>query len=311
MAITTANLLYSTVAGALKVITDKEDRFYGSSIIDKIYKKTNSEKAVEKIITRRGISSTFQPKQQLAPFALDNGYGDAYARQVQALTVGKALIISGEAIEDDLYIDNIKQAAKDLKIALMNTKNIYGALPFNSAFDQSSTVGDNKALCATDHPLENGQGTMSNTFAQLADLNYATLQSAVTQIMTWKSLSGSYIEYSPKYLMVHPKNALLAEVLLASPYTPVSANHAINPLHNKKMFSGGVIVNPFLSNPDAWFILTDTENDDHHSLHIERQEMKFSVTPEASTNTSKLVCFERYNFAVVSPYSVFGARGSV
>jgi phage major head subunit gpT-like protein len=178
---------------------------------------------------------------------------ELYKKTHTHITYGLGFSVTRELAEDELY-NLIKKKPMALARSARHTVETLAANTLNNAFDTTNYAdgADGKALCTTDHPLGYG-GTEQNEPTNAADLSMTSLEQAYIDVADFRDDQNLLIRATGKILVVPPALKWTAEQLLKSAKDPETANNAINPAQG----SLKLIVNPFLTDPDAWFIITD------------------------------------------------------
>jgi hypothetical protein len=186
------------------------------------------------------------------------------------------------------------------------TKQVKGANILNTAFTSGVTYGDGTTLCSTTHQLVSG-GYNSNRPTTAADLNETSLESAVIQIAGWTDERGLLIAAKPKKLVVHPALQFVATRLLETELRVGTADNDINAIKNNGSIPGGYTVNNFLTEPNAWFLLTDVPNG---LKHFVRSPLANSMDGDFDTGNVRYKARERYSFGVSDSLGAFGSPGA-
>ena len=186
------------------------------------------------------------------------------------------------------------------------TKQVKAAYVLNNAFTGGPTYGDGQVLCSTAHPLVSG-GVNSNRPTTGADLNETSLENAVIQIAGWTDERGLLIAAKPKKLVVPPSLMFVATRLLETELRVGTADNDINAIKNNGSIPGGYTVNHFLTDPNAWFLITDVPNG---LKHFVRRPMNTSMDGDFDTGNVRYKARERYSFSVSDPLGIFGSPGS-
>jgi hypothetical protein len=232
----------------------------------------------------------------------------AFIQRYIMRTFALGFIITEEAIEDNLY--NLpmlgKRDARALAFSMRQTREILGANPYNRAFSNSYTFGDGKEMCATDHPLFAG-GTFSNEPSVAADMSEASLEQALIDIAAFVNDRGLKISVRPKSLHIHPNNQFEAERILKSVLQNDSANNAINALRSTGAFPGGVKMNHYFTDADAWFIRTNCPDG---LKYWNRVDTKFSPDNDFDTGNAKFKARFRCAFGITDPRAIYGSPGA-
>jgi phage major head subunit gpT-like protein len=243
-------------------------------------------------------------KNEGAAIAYDSAQ-EAWTARYTHETIAMGFSITEEAIEDNLYDSLSARYTKALARAMAYTKQVKAAAILNNAFS-GTTYGDGKVLCATDHPLVDG-GTNSNRPTVAADLNETSLEAAVIQIAAWTDERGLLIAAKPRKLIIPPALQFVATRLLETEGRVGTADNDLNALRNNGAIPGGYAINHFLTDTNAWFLLTDVPNG---LKHFVRTPMQTSMDADFDTGNSRYKARERYSFGVSDPLGIFGSPGA-
>ena len=302
MAISRAQLLKELLPG-LNALFGMEYAKYGDEHAE-IYETESSERSFEEETKLSGFSAA-PVKNEGAAIEYDNAQ-EAWTARYTHETVAMGFSITEEAIEDNLYDSLSARYTKALARAMAYTKQVKAAAILNSAFDTGVTYGDGKALCTTDHPLVSG-GTNSNEPAVAADLNETSLEAAVIQIAGWTDERGLLIAAQPRKLVIPPNLQFVATRLLQTEGRVGTADNDINAIRNNGSIPEGYTVNHYLTDTDAWFLMTDVPNG---LKHFERTPLSTSMDADFDTGNSRYKARERYSFGVSDPLGIFGSPGA-
>jgi hypothetical protein len=222
------------------------------------------------------------------------------------VTYALGFIITREMFDDDQYDIVGQRRAQALARSMRQTKETVAANVYNRAFNSSYTGGDGKELCATDHPNVAG-GTWANELTTAADLSEASLEQAVIDMMSWTDDRGLLIAAMPEKLIIPSELVFEAERILESPLRVGTADNDANALKNLGKFRGGVTVNHYLTDADAWFIRTNISNG---MKHFERKADSFAEDNDFDTDNAKFKASARYSFGWSDPRGIFGSPGA-
>jgi hypothetical protein len=214
--------------------------------------------------------------------------------------------ITEEAVEDNLYDSLSSRYTKALARGMAYTKQVKAAYVLNNAFTTGVVYGDGVTLCSTAHPLISG-GTNSNRPSTGADLNETSLENAVIQIAGWTDERGLLIAAKPKKLVVPPSLMFVATRLLETELRVSTADNDINALKNNGSIPEGYTVNHYLTDTNAWFLMTDVPNGLKHFI---RTPLQNSMDGDFDTGNVRYKARERYSFGVSDPLGIFGSPGS-
>jgi phage major head subunit gpT-like protein len=214
--------------------------------------------------------------------------------------------ITEEAMEDNLYDSLSARYTKALARAMAYTKQVKAANILNNGFSSSYKGGDGVELFSTLHPLVSG-GVNSNEPATAADLNETSLEAAVIQIAQWTDERGLLIAAKPKKLIVPPNLQFVATRLLQTELRVGTNNNDINALKNNGSIPGGYTVNNYLTDTNAWFLMTDVPNG---LKHFVRTPLSNSMDGDFDTGNVRYKSRERYSFGWSDPLGAFGSPGA-
>jgi hypothetical protein len=221
-------------------------------------------------------------------------------------TYALGFILTEEAIEDNLYDSLGKRYAEQLGRSMAKSKDYNTINVLNFAFNSSYTGGDGVSLCSASHPTFSGV-TNSNFASVGTDLNEATLENAVIQIEQWVDERNMLIACKARKLVIPTGLQFIAKRLLASPYRPGTGDNDINALKDMDSVPEGYTVNHYLTDPDAWFLLTDVPDG---LKMFQRVGLQKSKEGDFNTGNVKFKSRERYAYGWTDPLGVYGSQGA-
>jgi hypothetical protein len=269
-----------------------------------IYETETSERSFEEETKLSGFSAA-PVKNEGSAIAYDNAQ-EAFTARYNHETIALGFSITEEAVEDNLYDSLSARYTKALARAMAYTKQVKGAATLNNAFSSAYVGGDGVSLISTSHPLVSG-GTNSNRPATAADLNETSLENAVIQIAAWTDERGLLIAAQPKKLVIPPALQFTATRLLETNLRVGTADNDINALKNNGSIPQGYCINHFLTDTNAWFLMTDVPNG---LKHFERAALANSMDGDFDTGNVRYKSRERYSFGWSDPLGIFGSPGS-
>jgi hypothetical protein len=302
MAISRAQLLKELLPG-LNALFGLEYARYGEQHKE-IYETETSERSFEEETKLSGFSAA-PVKNEGAAIAYDNAQ-EAFTARYTHETIALGFSITEEAIEDNLYDSLSSRYTKALARGMSYTKQVKAAAILNTGFTAGVTYGDGVTLFSTAHPLISG-GVNSNRPATPADLNETSLENAVIQIAAWTDERGLLIAAKPKKLVVPPALQFVATRLLETELRVGTADNDINAIKNNGSIPGGYTINNFLTDTNAWFLLTDVPNG---LKHFVRSPLANSMDGDFDTGNVRYKARERYSFGVSDPLGVYGSPGA-
>jgi hypothetical protein len=188
---------------------------------------------------------------------------------------------------------------------MSHTKNVKGADVLNNAFNSAYSGGDGVELIGT-HTLLNGS-SIANEPTVAADLNETSLEAALIDISKFTDERGLKIAVKGQSLCVPSDLIFVAEKVLGTDRQLGSNNNDINALNSMGVLSGGVTVNHYLTDVDAWFIKTDSPNG---LKHFNRVGMKTGMEGDFETGNVRYKARERYSFGWSDFRAVYGSPGA-
>ena len=302
MAISRAQLLKELLPG-LNALFGLEYARYGEEHKE-IYEVESSERSFEEETKLSGFSAA-PVKNEGSAIAYDNAQ-EAFTARYNHETIALGFSITEEAVEDNLYDSLSARYTKALARAMAYTKQVKAATILNNAFSATAVYGDGVSLCSTAHPLVSG-GTNSNRPSTAADLNETSLENAVIQIAAWTDERGLLIAAKPKKLVIPPALMFVATRLLETSLRVGTTDNDINALKNNGSIPEGYTVNHYLTDTNAWFLMTDVPNG---LKHFVRTPLSNSMDGDFDTGNVRYKARERYSFGVSDPLGIFGSPGS-
>ena len=269
-----------------------------------IFASETSDRAFEEEVMLTGFKAA-PVKSEGAGVAFDDAQ-ESYTARYTHETIAMAFAITEEAIEDNLYDRLAGRYTRALARSMANTKQVKGANVLNNAFDSSFTGGDGKELCATGHPLTSG-GTFRNELSTAADLSETSLEQSLIDISAFVDERGLKIALQGVKMIIPKELQFTAERILRSPQRTGTADNDINALNNMGMVPQGYRINHYLTDTDAFFIMTDAPNG---LKQFVRAPIKTAIEGDFDTGNVRFKARERYSFGFSDPRGVFGSPGA-
>jgi len=267
-----------------------------------IYTTESSDRAFEEEVMLSGFAQA-QVKPEGSGVTFDNAQETFTARYTHE-TVALAFSITEEAIEDNLYDRLASRYTKALARSMANTKQVKAVQPFINGFG-TFTSGDGSALFATNHPTISG--TVSNTLATAADLNETSLEQSLIDIAAMTDERGLKIAARGVKMIIPSELQFTAERLMKSQGRVGTADNDVNAIVSMGMVPQGYRVNNFLTDPDAFYIITDVPNG---MKMFDRSPIKTAMEGDFDTGNVRYKARERYSFGVSDYRGVFASPGA-
>jgi len=267
-----------------------------------IYTTESSDRAFEEEVMLSGFAQA-QTKAEGSGVVFDNAQETFTARYTHE-TVALAFAITEEAIEDNLYDRLASRYTKALARSMANTKQVKAVSPLINGFG-TFTSGDGSALFATNHPTVSG--TVSNTLATASDLNETSLEQSLIDIAAMTDERGLKIAARGVKMIIPPELQFTAERLMKSQGRVGTADNDINAIASMGMVPQGYRVNNFLTDPDAFYIITDVPNG---MKYFDRAAIKTAMEGDFDTGNVRYKARERYSFGVSDYRGIFASPGA-
>ena len=269
-----------------------------------IYTTESSDRAFEEEVMLSGFAQA-QVKPEGSGVTFDNAQ-ETYTARYSHETVALAFAITEEAIEDNLYDRLASRYTKALARSMANTKQVKSVNPLINGLPSGSfTSGDGVSLFNTAHPTVSG--TVSNTLATAADLNETSLEQSLIDIAAMTDERGLKIAARGVKMIVPSELQFTAERLMKSQGRTSTADNDINAIASMGMIPQGYRVNNFLTDTDAFYIITDVPNG---MKYFERTPIRTAMEGDFDTGNVRYKARERYRFGVSDYRGIFGVEGA-
>ena len=270
-----------------------------------IYTEESSDRAFEEEVMLSGFANA-QVKGEGSGVSFDEAQETFTARYTHE-TVALAFAITEEAIEDNLYDRLASRYTKALARSMSNAKQVKSVepliqgLPTTDNFDS----GDGVSLFNTAHPTV--AGTFSNTLATQADLNETSLEQSLIDIAAMTDERGLRIAARGVKMIIPSELQFTAERLMKSQGRTGTADNDINAIVSMGMIPQGYRVNNYLTDSDAFYIITDVPNG---MKMFTRAPLTTAMEGDFDTGNVRYKARERYSFGVSDPRGIFGVEGA-
>ena len=267
-----------------------------------IYATENSDRAFEEEVMLSGFANA-QVKAEGSGVSFDEAQETFTARYTHE-TVALAFAITEEAIEDNLYDRLASRYTKALARSMSNAKQVKAVEPLINGFGTFKT-GDGVALFSASHPTV--AGTFSNTLATAADLNETSLEQSMIDIAAMTDERGLRVAARGVKMVIPSELQFTAERLMKSQGRTGTADNDINAIVSMGMVPQGYRVNNYLTDTDAFYIITDVPNG---MKMFTRAPLTTAMEGDFDTGNVRYKARERYSFGVSDPRGIFGVEGA-
>jgi len=284
----------------------KFDGMYGSinPIWKQLFRELSSDKRYEEIVSSYSTGLVDEKPEGVAISYDDIGQGLTIRHTHKSY--GKGVIITKEAMDDNLYGSLSKRAVEALVKSHATNEEYVHADIFNQGFTVANNHqegGDGQYLFDTDHTAKNG--TYSNLLTAAA-FSRAALQDAVTQIRLTKDETGIHFSgLNAVKLIVPAALEWRAAEILKTNLQPDSANNNINPVQGIMPYISWEFLDD--SSSTAWFIKT---NADYGLINYSRYKPYITFSSDDDTYNEKIQSYSRYRAGVADCRGIFGNAGA-
>jgi hypothetical protein len=270
-----------------------------------IFSIETSDRAFEEEVMLTGFGSA-PVKTEGAGMAYDTAQESFTARYTHE-TIAMAFALTEEAIEDNLYDRLSVRYTKALARSMSNTKQVKAASVLNNGFTGGSFAGgDGVALMSTAHPTAMGPN-FSNRPTVAADLNETSLEQGIIDIAAFTDERGLKVALTARKLVVPKELQFTAERLMKTSLRVGTADNDINAIVSMGLIPEGYVVNHYLTDTDAFFLLTDAPNG---LKMFNRSPVKTAFEGDFETGNVRYKARERYSFGFSDPRGIYGSPGA-
>ena len=262
----------------------------------------SSDRKFERVVTYVPFGDT-QAKAEGDSFAMDQ-IRQGYTKDFTHTENGLGFEVTQTALEDDAE-NLLSRAGEWLAFSARYVEEGRAANPLNNGFT-TETTPDGVSLFSTAHVLRAG-GTAKNRPSTDADLSAQSLAQAMIDLQTDQKDEAGHLAapVTSWNLVIPPSLEFLADRLINSTGLPGSTDNDRNPIKARRTWN--IIVNPRLTDADAWFLLAG--NKSQHGLTFYR---RVPITLEPSTKdarTGNSIFKVRHRFSV-GAWTWVGTYGS-
>jgi hypothetical protein len=270
-----------------------------------IFTTESSDRAFEEEVMLSGFGAA-PTKSEGSAVNFDDA-NEAYTARYNHETIALAFSITEEAVEDNLYDRLSSRYTRALARSMAHTKQVKAAAVLNNAFTAGASAGgDGVALCDASHPLTNGS-TFANEPSTAADLNETSLEDSLINIAGFVDERGLKVALRGMKLVIPRQLQFVAERIMTSNLRVGTADNDTNAMRSMGMLPEGYAVNDFLTDTDAFFVMTDAPRG---MIHFERTALSTNMEADFDTGNMRFKARERYSFGFSDPRCIFGSPGA-
>ena len=271
-----------------------------------IYTTESSDRAFEEEVMLSGFANA-QTKAEGQGVSFDSAQ-ETYTARYTHDTIALAFAITEEAIEDNLYDRIASRYTKALARSMSNAKQVKAVSPLIQGLPSTDNYdsGDAVSLFNTSHTTVSGTA-VKNTLSTQADLNETSLEQGLIDIAGMTDERGLRVAARGVKMIIPSANQFNAERLMKSQGRVGTADNDINAIRSMGMIPQGYRVNNFVTDTDAWYIITDVPNG---MKYFNRAPIKTAMEGDFDTGNVRYKARERYSFGCSDYRGIFGVEGA-
>lgn len=272
---------------------------------EEIFSIETSDRAFEEEVMLTGFGQA-PVKTEGAGVQYDTALESFTARYTHE-TIAMAFALTEEAVEDNLYDRLSGRYTKAMARSMSFTKQVKAASVLNNGFTGGNYAGgDGVALFSTAHPTALSSN-FANTPAVPADLNETSLEQGLIDIAGFIDERGLKVALTGRKMIVPKELQFTAERLMKSTLRTGTADNDVNAIKSMGMIPEGYAVNHYLTDVNAWFIITDAPNG---LKMFQRSPIKTAFEGDFDTGNVRYKARERYSFGWSDPRGAYGSPGA-
>lgn len=269
-------------------------------VYPKVFNVEKSKLAFEKIQGVTGLPLAGIKEQGDEISYVDPVQG--FQKEFVHVTYALGSSVTKEMWEDDQY-RYINSLPKKLARSMRITEETIHADIVNNAFTTEPTA-DGLSIINAAHINAATGTTWRNQPATASDLSQTALEQSFIDIRQFTDDQDILISVKPKTLLVPNELMFVAEKILGTEYEVDSADNTMNPMYKKLP----LVVWDYLTDPDAWFVLTDQDMEGF--LSLTRRETEADRDNEFDTQNLKFITTRRWSAGCADPRCVYGTAGA-
>ena len=269
-----------------------------------IFSIKTSDRKFERVMSVTGMQDVPE-KGEGAPYTTDL-ITPGWTKDFIHTEFGMMFEVTETALEDDQY-DQLSQYARWMMLSARIVEEKRAALLFNNGYTTELSP-DGVSIFNSAHVLKAGSNGR-NQLSTAADLSATSLETALIDLQTeTKDEAGHLVApINSLTLYIPPALEFVAERILKSTLRPGVADNDVNALKRR---TWNIVINPYLTDTDAWFVLASNKNQ-HGFLSYTRVPM--SMKPrQIDSRTGNLLYPIRFrrSWGVKMWQGAFGSVGA-
>jgi hypothetical protein len=306
MVISTGAFAEELWPGIAKLFGDSYEEY--PKIWDKLVDQYPSDKAYEKFqgLTGYGLAGVKDQGSQVP-------YRDKYQgfqREIINVTYAIGSTVTYEMMRYDQY-NIINKIPTQLAKSVRQTEETVVANLLNNGFSTAAAnvrtnTADGVSLMNSAHLLVANSATFRNTPSTAADLSQSSLEQAGIDIGNFVDDQNLPVMARGRKLIVPVASQYLARKILGTEYEVDTGNNTINPVSSSNQ-PMEIIVSPWLTDTDAWFIKTDQADG---LVFTEVDPVMMDRDNDFDTKNLKFAAMRLFGVGAVDARGYYGSPGS-
>lgn len=298
MTISTARLPELLWPGLLDTFGETYDQW--EPLWNKFFEVKQSNKAFEKVqgVTSLPIAGKKDQGSEVQFVDMNQGFQKEYVNITYAIGVN----ITMEMVEDEQY-DIINQIPEMLGESIRHTEEIVAHNVLNNGFDSAFAGPDGLSLFNASHPNVATTDTQSNRPTIASDLSQTSLEQGLIDVMNFRDDQNKVINVRKRKLVVPTQLGFTAEKILSSEYVTGSANN------DRNVIAGALdlVVTPYLTDPNAWFIINGVRNG---LTFVDRKSRELDRRNGRRNKDEEVMAFRRFSVGFSDWRGAYGSPGA-
>lgn len=267
---------------------------------NRVFNEVRSDKAFEKDQGVTGLPLAGVKEQGATASYVDPIQG--FQKEYVHVTYALGSSVTREMYEDDQY-RYIRRIPAMLSRSLRHTEETTHANVINNAFG-TELGADGLSIINASHPNAADGGTQSNQPSTPADLTQTSLEQAFIDCAGWTDDQGLKIQVGLRSLLVPRQSRFIAQKILRTAGEVGTDANTINPMQNAMEMIEWV----YLTDPDAWFVLTDQREAGLTSFL--RRSAELERDNEFDTQNLKMLTTKRWSMGATDWRCIYGSAGA-
>lgn len=263
----------------------------------------SSGQAWEEDVQMKGFG--LMPIKEQGKSTTYTGQTQGYISRYTHVAYSMGFIVTFEELKDNLYAKVAGSRAKALGFSKRQTKENIGANVYNRYATSGYTGGDGVVLLSASHPSV--AGNWSNILSPAADISETALEDLCIQVMGATDENGLKISMMPMSLHVPRQLWFESNRILKSTLQNDTALNALNVLKSTNSLPGGIKVNHYFTDADAYFIRTNCPDG---MKCYQRDSYDMKKDNDFDTDNAKAKTYDRYSFGWSDPRALYGSAGA-